>query len=109
MKEKKGVKNRFVLVGNISKDKIRKSICDAFPSLKDEEIRILASEKELNMMDETDATICTLWTTAYFSLKFNKTKKKFYFIQDYEPLFYPAGSTSAQAEETIQIRLLWYL
>lgn len=100
MKEMKGVKNRFILIGSISKDKIRKSMSEAFPSLRDEEICILASEKELSTLEETDATICTLWTTAYFSLKFNKTKRKFYFIQDYEPLFYPAGSTSAQADET---------
>jgi hypothetical protein len=100
MKDNKDVKNRFVLIGNISKDTIWKSLSEAFPSLKDEEICILASENELTTLSETDATICTLWTTAYLSLRFNKTKRKFYFIQDYEPFFYPAGSTSAQAEET---------
>ncbi len=109
MKEQKGVKNRFVLIGNISKDTIRKSMNEAFPLLRDEEICILASEKELTSLGETDATICTLWTTAYFSLKFNRTKRKFYFIQDYEPLFYPAGSTSAQADETYKFGFLRYL
>ena len=33
-------------------------------------------------------------------LKFNKTKRKYYFIQDYEPLFYAGGSTYALAEST---------
>jgi glycosyltransferase involved in cell wall biosynthesis len=41
-----------------------------------------------------------LWTTAYILLKVRNTARKFYLIQDFEPLFYPAGSTYAQAEMT---------
>jgi O-antigen biosynthesis protein len=33
-------------------------------------------------------------------LRFNQTKRKYYFIQDYEPLFYEGGSTYALAEST---------
>jgi glycosyltransferase involved in cell wall biosynthesis len=45
-----------------------------------------------------DACVATLWSTAYYVLKFTQTKRKFYFLQDFEPMFYPAGSTSAQVE-----------
>jgi glycosyltransferase involved in cell wall biosynthesis len=99
-KEKKNMTSNFVIFGSFSAEKIHNLIMKAFPILKDEKIFILKSEVELTSLPETDVGICTLWTTAYYLLKFNKTKRKFYFIQDFEPLFYPAGSTSAQVEET---------
>jgi len=98
--ENKEVENSFVIFGNTSKELILEKITSAFPELKTSKLYILSSEREMDKINEADASICTLWTTAYYSLKFNKVKKKFYFIQDYEPLFYPAGSTSAQVEET---------
>jgi O-antigen biosynthesis protein len=101
LKSKKGVQSRFVIIGNIKRDRISEEIGKAFPKLKSD-ILILQSEQELDKIEEVDATICTLWTTAYYSLKFNKTKRKFYFIQDYEPLFYPAGSESALVDATYQ-------
>lgn len=47
-----------------------------------------------------DVGFCSLWTTAYLLLKYNQVKKKFYFMQDYEPLFYEAGSVYACIEQT---------
>lgn len=99
-KEKWGVENCFAVIGNTSEDGVRDSIGLAFPILEDEEICILNGEGGLQYLKEGDISICTLWTTAYFSLKFNNVKRKFYFIQDYEPLFYPANSISALVEET---------
>lgn len=46
------------------------------------------------------ATIATGWQTAYFVNRFNNTERKFYFVQDYEPYFYPMGSEYLWAEET---------
>lgn len=100
MTAKHGVENCFVLFGNLSGEKIKASMVEAFPDLKDAEVLILRSESEMSSVKPADASICTLWTTAYYNLKFQNTKRKFYFIQDYEPLFYPAGSTYAQVEET---------
>lgn len=100
MRVNHGIQNTFVLFGNISEEKIKNSMTLAFPPLKYDEVLILRSEEELQKIKPADASICTLWTTAYYNLKFNNTKRKFYFIQDYEPLFYPAGSTYAQVEET---------
>ena len=59
----------------------------------------------MNELPESDAAVCSLWTTAYAALEFNKTRRKFYFIQDDESLFYPAGSTSALVESYIRIRI----
>ncbi len=55
---------------------------------------------KLDDLPASDVAICTFWVSAYFLLKFNKTKRKYYFIQDYEPLFYPGGATFALAEST---------
>jgi O-antigen biosynthesis protein len=61
---------------------------------------VVGSDEALNDLPASDAAVATLWTTAYSLLKFRKTRRKFYFIQDHEPLFYPAGSTSALVEAT---------
>ena len=99
-KERWGVENCFAITGPFSAATIRDTISHAFPSLKDEEISILKSEEDLASLKGGDVSICTQWKTTFFSLKFNRVKRKCYFIQDYEPLFYPAGSISALIEET---------
>jgi glycosyltransferase involved in cell wall biosynthesis len=99
-KDKWGVSSCFAVIGNTTEDRIRTAISSAFPNLKNEEIMILQGEGDLCRLEGADISICTLWTTAFFSLKFNNVKRKFYFIQDYEPLFYPASSVSALVEET---------
>jgi beta-1,2-rhamnosyltransferase WsaF-like protein len=61
------------------------------------------SYQEWAMMRESDAAISTLWTTAYAALRFNNTRRKFCFVQDYESLFYPAGSIYALVEATYRL------
>jgi len=99
-KERKGVQSRFVVLGDVPKQKIATAIGQAFPNLSGERIFVIQSEENLRTLEDADASVATLWNTAYFVLKFNRTARKFYFIQDFEPLFYPAGSTNAQAEAT---------
>lgn len=94
------IKNQFVIVGLDDITSVRQAILAAFPSLKDCEVIGLTSDYKINSIPSSDISFCTLWTTAYTQLKYNKTKKKFYFLQDWEPLFYPGGSTSAQVEVT---------
>lgn len=98
--EKKGVENRFVIVGSMTEARAADLISRAFPDLVKVPILRIGSWAELERLGDADAAIATLWTTAYAVLKYNVTKRKFYFLQDYEPLFYPAGSTYAQAEAT---------
>jgi glycosyltransferase involved in cell wall biosynthesis len=47
-----------------------------------------------------DAAIATLWITAQTVLRLKNVHRKFHFLQDWEPLFYPAGTLSAMVEAT---------
>lgn len=46
------------------------------------------------------ATIATSWETAYLVNNFDNTVSKFYFVQDFEPYFFPQGSRYSFAENT---------
>jgi O-antigen biosynthesis protein len=100
MQSEKGVKNNFIIVGKPNTAETHKMIAEAFPNLHDSGVYAINSFSDIDALPYADAGICTLWTTAYYLLRFNNTKRKFYFIQDYEPLFYPAGSTYGQSETT---------
>jgi glycosyltransferase involved in cell wall biosynthesis len=97
---KKGIKNRLIIYGNpqASETDIKNKIGKIFPNSSDE--IIILPNCDLSRVPEADASIATFWTSAYLLLKFNLTKGKFYFIQDYEPSFYPAGTIYALAEAT---------
>ena len=53
-----------------------------------------------NNLKDSDGLIATSWETAYVVNYFGNTYKKFYFIQDYEPFFYPVGVESLLAQNT---------
>ncbi len=98
-----GVNNRIIIYDNPSfnVEKLKKQIAENFPQLKKYEIIIFDhSRQQADELPNSDIAICSFWVSAYLLLKFNKTKRKYYFIQDYEPLFYPGGSTFALAEST---------
>lgn len=98
-----GVVNRIIIYDNPSFDidKLKTQIEENFPNLKKYEIIVFDhSQDDINDLPESDISICSFWVSAYLLLKFNKTKRKYYFIQDYEPLFYAGGSTYALAEST---------
>jgi len=57
-------------------------------------------------IEYADATVATSWQTAYFLNIFDNTLKKFYFVQDFEPLFYAVGSEYAFAESTYKMNLI---
>ena len=50
--------------------------------------------------DDVDAIVATGWETAYPSFRDASTARRFYFVQDFEPYFYPVGSESVLAENT---------
>jgi glycosyltransferase involved in cell wall biosynthesis len=98
-----GVFNRIVIYDNPQVDSVamKAEIERAFPHLKAIELKVFNTAKdEIKNLPATDIAVCTFWVSAYFLLRFNQTKRKYYFIQDYEPLFYEAGSTYALAEST---------
>jgi glycosyltransferase involved in cell wall biosynthesis len=97
----KGLKTRLVLYDNpyVTEDEIRDKIKEKFPMLAEQEIYIYKGP-HVNVIPYADISIATLWTSAYQVMKFRNTLGKFYFIQDFEPLFYPAGSYYALSEAT---------
>jgi glycosyltransferase involved in cell wall biosynthesis len=101
---KEGVKNNIVIYDKPTVDPsaIRKQIAKYFPDLNNYEITVFSDDKAASIarLPASDMAFCTMWVSAYVLLKYNKTKRKYYFIQDYEPFFYVAGSTFALAEST---------
>jgi glycosyltransferase involved in cell wall biosynthesis len=49
---------------------------------------------------EVDAIIATGWETAYPSFRDPSDARRLYFVQDFEPYFYPVGTESVLAENT---------
>jgi glycosyltransferase involved in cell wall biosynthesis len=89
-----------MICGDADPRNVHAMVRGAFAELEDCEVIALDSAAALAAIPAADYSIATLWTTAYVLLRVTNTALKFYFIQDYEPLFYPAGSTSAQVELT---------
>jgi hypothetical protein len=54
-------------------------------------------------MKDAHGVIATCWPTAYAAFNASCSGKRFYFIQDYEPYFYPVGANSALAETTYRM------
>lgn len=50
--------------------------------------------------DDVDVLFATGWETAYRSFLDRSNARRLYFVQDFEPLFYPAGSEALFAENT---------
>ncbi len=95
------VRSTFCTLGNLAERGVRAQVAAAFPELAAcSEFYRFDDESMIHNLPATDASVCTLWTTAYPALKFQNARRKFYFIQDDEALFYPAGSISALVEAT---------
>jgi glycosyltransferase involved in cell wall biosynthesis len=101
---KEGVKNRIVIFDNPAFDaaNFETQMKDSFPGIENYEIVVFGEDKikGVKALPESDIAFCTIWMSAYVLLRYNKTRRKYYFIQDYEPMFYEAGSTSALAQST---------
>jgi hypothetical protein len=101
--QSQGVKNRVIIYDRDPKDEkiMRDKMSKTFPRLNEcELIMFPGDQNKLKDLPDSDIAICTSWQSAYFLLKFNRTKRKYYFAMDYEPLFYPAGAVYALAEST---------
>ena len=94
-----GVVSTFAVLGILPPDVLERRILRAFPDLAGSRFVRVTSVEAMEDLPAADAGICTLWTTAY-ALLHAKVASHYYFVQDNEPQFYPAGSTSALAEAT---------
>lgn len=73
------------------------SSTDAYPHL-DADIRMYDTRKGVDA--DTQALFATGWETAYPAYLDGSRARRFYFVQDFEPSFYPLGSESILAENT---------
>ena len=98
-----GVVNRFHVYDRTTSAAARdvgRKIGAAFPALAGSELTVAGSEPP-----PADAAIATAWTSVYPLVRFRRTRAKFFFIQDFEPDFYPAGSASALLGEAARLGL----
>ncbi len=69
----------------------------------DAPFRVLKRPEEVAELPECDLAIATWWTSAYRVLHHPRAAARAYFVQDYEPLFMPAGTLSALSEQTYRL------
>lgn len=101
-----GVENRFVVWSSPNEAFFRSALAAAFPALAGAPIVFHdASRAALDQVPACDVAIATLWATAYSVAQFPHAKRRAYLIQDYEPMFYPAGTLYALAEESYRLGL----
>ena len=102
-----GVQNRFVVMAAENDAFVRSALAAAFPGLESSEIEFLPANdpRQIAGISPADVSIATLWVTAYTVANFPHTRRRFYLIQDFEPMFYPAGTNYALAEESYNLGL----
>lgn len=80
---------------------IRAIMGDSYPAIKAAETMQWLDPGD--PMDDIDAVFCTSWETAYTSYSLSTDCKRFYFVQDFEPYFYPVGGMYSLAENTYKM------
>lgn len=60
----------------------------------------IAEYPEAGLPSDVDVLFATGWETAYRSYRDTSNARRFYFVQDFEPYFYPTGSEAVLAENT---------
>jgi O-antigen biosynthesis protein len=101
--ERDGFECRVVVVGQpqpMSSRQAHEQICSWFLPIRGEIFCGIEAAPAAHI------TIATSWTTAYYVRAFQSTVHKCYFIQDFEPYFYPVGAEYSWAEETYKFGFL---
>ncbi len=102
------VENRFVVWGEENEAWFSSGLAAVFPGLEssDTVFRPRIGAAEVHDLPPADVSIATQWQTAYQVAHFPHTRRKWYLVQDFEPMFHPAGTLYALAEETYKLGLL---
>ncbi len=74
-------------------DQHRENVRGWWPSIR-------AEVRDASEIEDAHAIFATSWPTAYTVLASPARGARFYFVQDFEPSFYPAGSDALLAEAT---------
>jgi glycosyltransferase involved in cell wall biosynthesis len=88
-------------VGHDKLGELRGRLSEAFPNLSGS--TFTCGHDPLDSIPASDAAIATLWSGAYPLVRLRSTRAKFYFVQDYEPQFYPAGAASGLVEQSYRL------
>ena len=94
-----GTQNIFAIRTQDDLSTAKRLVTEAFPALSQATF-VSYDQDTIKKLPGSTIAVCTLWTTAYDLLKYNKTIRKCYMIQDWEPEFYPRGTLAALAAET---------
>ncbi len=70
---------------------------EAYPTLR---ASMEVWNRDRGVADDTQAIFATGWETAYPSFLDRSSAKRLYFVQDFEPSFYPLGTEAVLAENT---------
>ncbi|WP_176714744.1 rhamnosyltransferase WsaF family glycosyltransferase [Leifsonia xyli] len=70
---------------------------EAYPRLNGE---LQIWDRSVGVADGTEAIFATGWETAYPAFLDESRARRLYFVQDFEPLFYPLGSEALLAQNT---------
>lgn len=105
MTREHGVQHRLVILDSPENDrKLRARISGTFPSLSTVDIVLVdGGAVPYDELPHTDIGICTLWTTAFALARFDNVGAKFYMVQDFEPVFYQAGTIYGLTEATYRL------
>ena len=99
MLEDRGVHNRVYVSDpvNFQTDQALRDFLKAHYNITNSNVEVYHSTENVAF---AHGTVATGWQTAYFVRRFRNTISKFYFVQDYEPTFFPMGSEYLMAENT---------
>lgn len=102
-----GVENRFIVWSSPNEAWFRSAIDASFPGLSNSPIYFLDGSlgAKLDELPSCDVAVATQWPTAYVVAAFERAERGFYLVQDFEPMFHPAGTMYALAEESYRLGL----
>lgn len=95
------VQNRFCVFDRSGKDDARDiagKLARAHPSLAGAPVQPAGPA-----LPDCDAALATAWPSAYPLLRLRNARAKFFFVQDFEPAFHPAGAGSAALEQAARL------
>ncbi|MFB3883109.1 MAG: glycosyltransferase family 4 protein [Armatimonadota bacterium] len=104
-RQAKGVRSRLIIYNpQTDAATYHERLALAFPDFPPDDV-IALPDGDYTRIPDADAVLATFWPSAYLALKFNRTRAKFYFMQDFEALFYASGTEAALADATYRFGL----
>ncbi len=71
----------------------------------DSDVKVIGGKTDMDLSGDYHLAVATFWKTVYYVRYFNSCCDKAYFVQDFEPYFYPHGTDYLLAENTYKMGL----